>query len=390
MNPLYLAPIVLGALGIVFGAILAFASKVFAVEKDPREEEIGGILPGANCGGCGFPGCSGYAAAVVKGIAPVTACTPGGADLAAKIGEIMGVEAVMGARRVAEVLCSGHGCDKLRYDYEGLTDCRAMSRVSAGGMMCEFGCLGGGTCVEYCQFNAIHVVNGVAVVDPDACVACDACVAVCPRKIIQVVPLKTKRHVAVHCHSKAKGPVVRKACDDGCIGCGLCVKSCPKEGAITVENNLATINYDICIGCGICAQNCPRKTINVDGVVPAPKPKKEAAPAAAKPAVDPAAAAAAKQAAAEKVAADMPAISAEDVLAAAETAGTDVVAAAQETAAAELTSPAQKLEKAKEAGGSAIADGKSAAPIGRGLDTPAEMMQKKAERPAQKKINDPK
>jgi len=332
MNTVLLAPIILGVLGIVFGAVLAFASKVFAVEKDPREEEIASILPGANCGGCGYPGCSGYANAVVKGIAPVNACSPGGADLAKKIAEIMGVEAEIGARRVAEVLCSGHGCDKLRYEYVGLSDCRAMAKVSSGPLQCTYGCLGGGTCEQVCQFDAIHVVDGVAVVDPDACVACNQCVEVCPKNLIHMIPLKTKRHVAVNCHSEAKGAEVRKSCDDGCIGCGLCVKACPKEGAIVLENNLAKINYDLCIGCGLCAQACPRKTITIDGKVPEPKPKKED----------------------------------------------------------KLTPQDSKETAVAQDKNAPVPDGVRKAPASKDLDTPAEMLQKQAERHSEKKITDPK
>jgi Na+-translocating ferredoxin:NAD+ oxidoreductase RNF subunit RnfB len=346
-----MAPVILGILGVVFGGILAYASKVFAVEKDPREEEIAAILPGANCGGCGYPGCSGFASAVVKGVAPVNACTPGGAELAQMIGKIMGVEAEIGPKRVAQVLCSGHGCEKLRYDYVGLQDCRAMSKVSAGPLQCLYGCLGGGTCEEVCQFNAIHVVDGVAVVDHEACVACNQCVEVCPRNLIQMIPLKTKRHVAVNCNSKAKGAEVRKSCDDGCIGCGICVKVCPKEGAIYMEDNLARINYDLCIGCGICAQNCPRKTITIDGKVPEAKPKmdkKDAPLASAK---------------------NTPSDAAKD---------------------GELETPGKKAEKARETMTAPMSDGTRSSPIDKNNDTPAEMLQKKAERFAQKKITDPK
>ena len=176
MSTTILAPIVLCVLGIIFGIILAVASKVFAVEKDPREEAITECLPGANCGGCGYPGCGGYANAVVKGLAPVDACSPGGAEVAKKIGAIMGVEVEEGARKIAQVMCTGGGHDKTRYDYVGLESCLAISRVSSGPLQCSYGCLGGGDCVEACKFDAIHIVDNVAKVDFDKCVACGACV----------------------------------------------------------------------------------------------------------------------------------------------------------------------------------------------------------------------
>ncbi len=291
MSTTILAPIVLTILGIIFGIILAVASKVFAVEKDPREEAIAEILPGANCGGCGYPGCGGYANSVVKGIAPVNACAPGGAELAKKIGEIMGVEVEEGARKIAQVMCTGGGHDKTRYDYVGLSSCLAVSRVSSGPLQCSYGCLGGGDCVDACKFDAIHIVNGVAEVDQEKCVACGACVTACPKNIIQIIPRNSKKYTELRCSSHDKGPATRQSCDNGCIGCKLCVKACPKEGALTVENFLAKINYDICIGCGLCSRACPRQLITVDGKVLPPKPKKEepkkeapkAAPAAEAP-----------------------------------------------------------------------------------------------------------
>ncbi len=277
------AVLVMGVLGAVFGGVLGFAAKVFAVEVDPREEAIVGCLPGANCGGCGFPGCGGYAAAVVKGEAPVNACAAGGAAVAAQIAEIMGVAAGESVKQCAEVLCTGGGCNHLRYDYVGVKDCLAASRALGGGAMeCAYGCLGFGTCVSECPFDAIHIVDGVAKVDEEKCVACGKCVAICPKHIIHITPRKTKRYVAITCSSKDKGVDTRKNCDDGCIGCGLCAKACPKE-AIVMENNLAKIDYDKCVGCGLCAQKCPRKLITVDGKVPEPKPAPapKAAPAAA-------------------------------------------------------------------------------------------------------------
>lgn len=269
---------VLAVMGAAFGAILSFAAKVFAVQKDPKEEAVLGCLPGANCGGCGFPGCAGYAAAVASGKAGVDHCAAGGEAVAAKIAEIMGVSAGESVKKVAVVHCTGCGVNVSKYNYEGIHDCLSASRLPGGGPLgCDFGCLGMGTCEKVCPFDAIHVKNGVAVVDVEKCKACGKCVAACPRHIIALEPYKTKKHVAIPCSSKAKGPVVTKVCTNGCIGCGICAKTCPK-GAITVEDNLAKIDYDKCIGCTLCAQKCPRGLITVDGVVPEKKP---AAPAAA-------------------------------------------------------------------------------------------------------------
>ncbi len=272
---------ILAIMGAVFGAILGFAAKVFAVQKDPKEEAVLGCLPGANCGGCGFPGCAGYAAAVAAGKADVNRCAAGGAAVAAQIAEIMGVAAGDAVKQVAVVHCTGCGADKTKYNYEGIQDCLAASRVAGGGpLACDFGCLGFGTCEKVCPFDAIHVKNGVAVVDEDKCKACSKCVDACPRHIIALEPYKTKKHVAIPCSSQAKGPVVTKVCANGCIGCSICAKACPKE-AITIENFLAKIDYDKCVGCTLCAQKCPRGLITVDGVVPEKKPAAPAAPAAA-------------------------------------------------------------------------------------------------------------
>lgn len=272
MQLVLIALAVLGGLGILFGFVLAFAAKVFAVEVDERQEAISGCLPGANCGGCGFPGCGGYAAAVVAGKAPVNACAAGGESVAAQIAEIMGVAAGESVKVVAQVHCTGGGADKSQYEYIGVKDCLSAVRLPGGGpLACKYGCLGMGTCESVCPFDAIHIQNGVAVVDEDKCKACNKCVDICPRHIIALEPYKTKKHVTIPCSSKDKGPQVTKACSNGCIGCSLCVKACPKE-AIVMDGSLAVIDYDKCIGCGICAQKCPRKLITVDGKVPEVKP----------------------------------------------------------------------------------------------------------------------
>ncbi len=266
MENVIFAIVVLGALGALFGGLLAFASKIFYVEQDERIDQILAVLPGANCGGCGYAGCSNCASEIVAGNAKINACPVGGAACAAKIGEIMGVEAETGARMVAHVNCCGGDKAEKKYNYEGISDCLAASKVAGGPLSCSFGCLGLGTCVKVCKFDAIHIVDGKAVVDVEKCVNCGACKAACPRKLIETAPADQK--VFVNCASKAKGQDVRKQCSIGCIGCTLCTKKCP-TGAITVENNLASIDYSKCINCGACAEACPRKLIINLGAKPA-------------------------------------------------------------------------------------------------------------------------
>ena len=203
MNIVY-AMAVLGVLGAVFGLVLAIASKVFEVKKDPREEAILSHLAGANCGGCGYPGCGGCAAAILAGDAPVTACAPAGAENAAAIAEIMGMSAPTGERQVAFVRCTGGVNAKKRYDYVGVKDCLSATKVAAGPLECQFGCLGYGSCVTACQFGAISIgENGTAIVDPEKCTNCGACMKACPRKLIVSVPVSKKVHVL--CANQDKG-----------------------------------------------------------------------------------------------------------------------------------------------------------------------------------------
>ena len=254
------AAAIVGIVGILIGLFLGIAGIAFKVEVDEREEAILGVLPGNNCGGCGYPGCSGLAAAIVKGEAAVNACPVGGEAVGNKIAEIMGVEAGDTVKMVAYVHCQGD-CDKthLDYDYAGIEDCRMLAFVPNGGpKSCNYGCLGYGSCVKACPFDAISVVNGVAVVDKDRCKACGKCVVSCPKNLISLVPYDAPYMVA--CSSKDKGPVTMKACSVGCIGCGICVKNCPAE-AVKVEDFRAIIDGDKCTGCGTCAEKCPKKAI---------------------------------------------------------------------------------------------------------------------------------
>ena len=259
---------ILGGLGLVFGLVLAIASKVFYVETDPRLDELNECLPGANCGGCGYAGCGGYAEAVLKGEAAIGKCASGGDECAAKMAEIMGVKAEKTVRRVAMVRCSGYKRKDAegktiglleKGNYEGVHDCLAATKVAGRGhTICKYGCLGFGNCVEACKYDAIHVVDGVARVDFDKCVGCMSCAAACPRGIIASV--EYGEHIVISCASHAKGNVTTRGCTLGCIGCGLCKKVCPK-GAITLDKNLAVIDYTKCDNCGLCVSVCPKKMI---------------------------------------------------------------------------------------------------------------------------------
>ena len=304
------ALVVLGALALIFGLVLAIAAKVFEVKVDPRLPEITACLAGANCGGCGYPGCGGCAEAILAGKAPVTACAPAGPENAAKIAAIMGMEAPSGEKMVAHVLCNGGTNAKKNFEYRGVSDCLAATKVCGGSVLdCKYGCLGFGSCVAACQFDAIHIgPTGAAVVDKDACTNCGACREACPRKLIVEVPYKQK--VFVNCSNKDKGAAAAKVCTASCIGCGLCERTC-KFDAIHVVNNVAVIDYTKCKNCTMCAKACPKNAIEP---IPTPEEKEKfkAAQKAAAERKAAAAKAAAEAAAAAKVAADEAAAKADE------------------------------------------------------------------------------
>lgn len=255
-----IATAILAVLGLFVGLFLGFASNKFAVKVDEREQAVREVLPGNNCGGCGFAGCDALAKAIVQGDAPVNACPVGGAAAAEKIASVMGVEVGASEKKAAYVKCSGT-CDKVNFQYQyfGTADCREMSVVPGyGEKKCSYGCLGYGSCVSVCQFDAIHVKNGVAVVDQEKCTACGQCVKTCPMHLIELIPVKAKYRVT--CSNQDKGRQVRLVCAEGCMGCMLCMKMCESD-AIHVENNLAKIDYNKCTGCGKCAAKCPAKII---------------------------------------------------------------------------------------------------------------------------------
>lgn len=249
----------LSGTGLAFGLLLALASKYLSVEQDERVPRIVEVLPNANCGGCGYAGCSAFAQAVADGAAPANGCTVGGNTVGQAVAEIMGVAFEAREPVRAYVRCRGtSGAAALRYAYAGEQDCRMAMRTSGGQKACSFGCLGFGTCVQACSFGAIDMQDGVARVDPEKCSGCGACVRACPKGLIGLIPVSAKYVVA--CRSQDKGAAMKAICSAGCIGCKLCEKNC-EAGAVTITDNRAEIDYTKCTGCGVCAEKCPKKII---------------------------------------------------------------------------------------------------------------------------------
>ena len=260
VTAILLTAAVVGVVGLIVGLLLVTAAEKFKIETDENEAAIRAALPGNNCGGCGFPGCDGLAAAIAKGEAPVDACPVGGAAVGEKISKILGTDAPDMVKKVAFVRCAGD-CDTAKEvcNYVGITDCRAASVVPGrGAKACEKGCKGYGSCVQACQFDAIHVVSGVAVVDRSKCTGCGQCASICPNGLIVLIP-ETAKYV-VQCNSQDKGKIVKEACSAGCLGCTACVRQCEYD-AIAMNGNVAVIDQGKCQKCGKCADKCPAKII---------------------------------------------------------------------------------------------------------------------------------
>ena len=255
-----IAVIVVTVIGILCAVMLSVASKVMTVKVDERVTKVRECLPGANCGGCGFAGCDGYAAALVEDPdMPLTMCAPGGAAAAKAIGAVLGKEAGEVVPMTAVIHCKGD-CNATsdKMEYHGIESCTAAKLMFGGAGKCTFGCMGLGDCAAACPSDAICIENGIAHVDPRACIGCGVCAKTCPNGIISILPSDVA--VKVSCSNKDKGAAVRQKCTAGCIGCGMCMRNCP-EGAITVANNLASIDYSKCTGCGTCKSVCPVKCI---------------------------------------------------------------------------------------------------------------------------------
>lgn len=285
MDLILIAVISLGAIGLVAAVILYAASKKFAVYEDPRIAQVSEVLPQANCGGCGYPGCSGFAAACVKaGSLEGKLCPVGGQPTMEKVAAILGLEAAASEPKVAVVICNGTCANRPKLTkYDGVRSCVVANSTYGGESGCTFGCLGCGDCVSACTFGAIKMnpETGLPEVDESKCTACGACAKACPRSIIEIRPKgKNNRRVYVQCVNKDKGAVARKACTAACIGCGKCVKVCPFE-AITLENNLAYIDPAKCKSCRKCEMECPQNAIIAVNFPPRKaKPAEETAPKA--------------------------------------------------------------------------------------------------------------
>ena len=268
---------VISLLGLLLAVVLFFIAEKFKVEEDPRIDEVEKVLPGANCGGCGFAGCRGFAQACVgaEGLDSLF-CPVGGNDTMKGVASCLGLKVAVKAPMIAVIRCNG-SCENRpkTNDYNGILSCKVKSSLYSGDTACAYGCVGCGDCVNVCKFDALHMdpITGLPVVDEDKCTGCGACEKACPKSLIQLRKKGPRNmRVFVSCVNKDKGGLARKACTAACIGCGKCVKLCPFE-AITLENNLAYIDFNKCKMCKKCVEGCPTGAIRAVNF-PAPKPKK--------------------------------------------------------------------------------------------------------------------
>lgn len=255
MDTVLIAIFSITVIGVMCASVLSIMSKIMYVAVDERVAKINIALPGTNCGACGFPGCMGYASALVENSSVKNnLCTPGGKDAAIQISKILGVESEAFIRKIAVIHCGGDAnTQKKKMNYTGIQTCYAAATVFCGENACAYGCLGYGDCKLVCPFHAIYIINGLAYVNHALCTGCGLCITACPRKIISIKSDETKNHIL--CSNIEKAAAVRKKCTKCCFGCGKCVRECP-EKAINIENNLARKDYDKCTDCGHCAATC--------------------------------------------------------------------------------------------------------------------------------------
>ncbi|MFA4987253.1 MAG: RnfABCDGE type electron transport complex subunit B [Candidatus Brocadiia bacterium] len=249
---------ILGVLGVLFGLGLAYASKKFSVETDPRVDRICELLPNANCGACGFAGCNAFAEQLVHGSLDVNTCKVCASEAKSVISSVLGKELVNQEREIAVIHCMRETIPA-RFEYNGIQDCRSALLVNGGFTTCQYGCLGLGTCATVCPFEALYMgEDGLPHVVDEKCTGCGNCAKVCPRGMITIAPMS--RDVHILCNSKHDGKYTIGCCNHGCIGCKRCEKACP-AGAIAVKDFLACIDYTKCVVCGACVDVCPTGAI---------------------------------------------------------------------------------------------------------------------------------
>lgn len=257
-NIVGLSVAVMAGMAVVLGAVILLVNKFCHVETDPKIDEIYENLPHANCGGCGYAGCSDFAKALAEGKVPATKCGQLKGDSVAKIASILGVEIADEGPTVTVIACCGGNKANDKFEYQGYCDCQYENMLSGGRKACSTACLGDGNCKAVCPENCIEIVDGCAVVNTDLCTSCGVCHGACPKSLMERIP--STAHYYVACSSKCRGKDVMGQCKVGCIACGLCARNCP-NGAITMVDNLPKIDYSKCTNCGVCASKCPRKCI---------------------------------------------------------------------------------------------------------------------------------
>ncbi|MEG0071091.1 MAG: RnfABCDGE type electron transport complex subunit B [Raoultibacter sp.] len=254
---------VIAGLGLTGAVLLLVVSKALGVKEDGRLAYLVGILPGVNCGSCGFAGCEAYAKALLEDGAAANACTVGGDVVSAEVAAFLGVEAQSPVARKAIVSCQGSSQHiNPHFEFEGVQSCRVFSTLFFSSRSCPFGCLGFGDCVALCEFGAISITEDIASVDQALCIGCGKCISVCPRGVISMHEQRGSDLISiVTCKNTMNPKQTREVCSIGCIGCQKCARACPVQ-AITVTDNLASINSRLCIGCGTCVDICPTGAIS--------------------------------------------------------------------------------------------------------------------------------
>lgn len=261
LNSILLPGLVMLGVSLVLGFLIVIVSNFFQLSSNEKKEAILEALPGANCGGCGFAGCAGYADYLLKPGADTGLCAVGGIACSREIASILGTEAVEPTPKVVALHCQGTPTQTSpRYQYHGTKSCNAAHGLLGGPGSCTYGCLGFGDCIAVCAFGALSLQDGIVHVDPTECTGCGTCVKICPKSILKLIPVTAG--VEVFCSNEWPGGLTRKNCHIGCIGCGRCVKVCP-TGAIRLKGSLASIDQSLCTNCHACVDVCPTKAVAI-------------------------------------------------------------------------------------------------------------------------------